>query len=290
VVSRTWLAIPVMTVICAGLGAIAGQPAPELAGLAALGAALAAAVRAFAGVSPGAAIAGATAALLGVLAVLDLAPIDPLRAAVACAAGLFAIAELARPMPPTASPLPAIGAAALAGVLDPSFVALFGIAGLRYVRGPWRRPRWALALPVAGAAAVLLAVVAALGPAALAPLWDAWGGRGAAAEPRAVIVQAGDVIGPLSAIAAVCGLFVCATRGRYAAAAVFGVAAGAIALDGALGALGPASVTLAALGAGVGLGRFAALVRLPVGQAVVCAAAAFVLLVAPVWTLALRAG
>ena len=43
--------------------------------------------------------------------------------AFATAAGLFVISEIVRPQPVDASPLPSIGAALIAGILDPSFIA-----------------------------------------------------------------------------------------------------------------------------------------------------------------------
>jgi len=70
----------------------------------------------------------------------------------------LAIGELVRPLPPGASPWPALGAALLAGVLDPSFTPLLPIAGIRLLTGPWTLPRWTVAIPVFGALVLALAV------------------------------------------------------------------------------------------------------------------------------------
>src|SRR5690606_27825048 len=119
-----------------------------------LAAAAAAAVRAFAGPSVATATSAAGAALVVAFCVLDLPGVDTARAALAGAAALFAIAELARPLPADASPWPAIGGAVLAGVLDPSYVALLAIAGVRFLLGPWARPRWSAIVPLVGVLAI----------------------------------------------------------------------------------------------------------------------------------------
>jgi hypothetical protein len=51
------------------------------------------------------------------------------------------------------------------------------------------------------------------------------------------------------------------------------------------GFVAPAAPLVAALGAGVAIGRLAALVRYPAGQAFVGATAGFLLVVVPAWTL-----
>ncbi|HUS28861.1 MAG TPA: hypothetical protein VMZ53_10130 [Kofleriaceae bacterium] len=292
---KTWLAIPVVAVASAGaaaaLGMRAGAPDWEVAAATGLlAAALAAAVRAFAGPSLAAAVAGVAAALLGTLTVLELPHLVLSRGAIASAAAMFAICELVRPMPPEESPLPSIGAAVLAGVLDPSFVALVPITGWRYVRGPWPRPRGALALPIAGALACILAAVAAVVPSTfLSDVWTAWTQRdGVVHAPLDVIARAGDALGPITAVAAVAGLGVCATRGRLAVVSIGAIVVGALAVDLALGSVGAAVPTIAALGAGVAIARLTAMVRWPAGQTFVGAVAGFMMVLAPALALALR--
>lgn len=280
---KTWLAIPAVAVACAGAAAALRQTPEVIVGTGALGAALAAVVRAFAGASVAAAVAGIAAALLGVAAVLDGHALELARASLAAAAAMFAIAELVRPMPPDESPLPSIGAALLAGVLDPSYIALVPITGWRFVRGPWSRPRGSIALPIVGALGCLLAIGCAIAPSGvLADLWATWSAReGAAMSPLDVLAAAGDVLGPVTAVAALAGLGVCVMRGRYAAASVTAVMAGAIAVDLATGTLGAALPSMAALGAGMAIARLTGMVRWPTGQAFVAAATGFIMVVAP---------
>ena len=292
---KTWLAIPAVAVACAGMaagiGLRAGTPDPEIiAATGLLAAALAAAVRAFAGPSLAAAVAGVAAALLGALTVLELRDLVLARAALAAAAAMFTICELVRPMPPEESPLPSIGAAILAAALDPSFVALVPITGWRYVRGPWSRPRGALALPILGLLACVTAAVSAIVPSTmLHELWTAWTQRDAAVHsPLAVIVQLGDVLGPITAVAALGGLGVCATRGRLAVVSVASITVGALASDLALGSVGAGLPAIAALGAGVAIARLTAMIRWPAGQAFVGATAGFMMVFAPALAHVLR--
>ncbi|HEY5924008.1 MAG TPA: hypothetical protein VIV11_20150 [Kofleriaceae bacterium] len=279
---KTWLAIPVMAIACAGLALLLREQPPAALAIGALAAATAAAVRAFAGTSGAAATTAGAAALLVALAVLELGAPDVTRDALAAAAALFAIAELARPLPVDASPLPAIGAALVAGALDPSYVALLAIAGVRLLLGPWMRPRWALVVPIAGVLVIGIALLAALARGGLfAELWHAWVARGGDAAPLELLARAGDTLGPIATIAALAGLGVCTLRGRYAAAACISVAAGAIAVDLTSGVLGIATLAIAAVGTGVGLARLAAIVRWPTGQTFVGATAGFLIVVAP---------
>ena len=285
---RTWLAIPPTGLACVALAIAAGLPPVAVLACGALGAALAAAVRACDGPSLATAIVAAAAGLLGVLGVVQLDDASAARAAFAGAAALFAIAEVARVE--SASPLPALGAAVVAAVLDPAYLVLVPVAGLRFAFGPWPRARWAIAVPLAGLLACALAALAALAHAGtFALLWVAWSGHPGPAVPGArVLWLAGDALGPLVAVAAVVGLAGGALRGRYAAAALLGITAGAFALAVRAGTITPATPIAAALAAGLGISRLAALVRHPVGQACIGATAAFVLLVVPVWTLAAR--
>jgi hypothetical protein len=288
--AKTWLVIPALALACIGLGILAGQPVHAAVALGALAAALAAAVRAFAGPSLAAAVAATAAALVGVLAVLELPAADVMRAAIAGAAAMFAIAELARPLPPGASPWPALGASLVAGVLDPSYVVLLPVAGVRLITGPWSRPRWSLAVPAAGALVVALAVLAAvLRDGALAELWRLWADRASPPiGPLAVLAASGDVLGPITTFVACAGLAGCALRGRIAGSAALGALGGALAVDLVAGSPGAATLIVAALGAGAGIARFAGLIRWPAGQTCAGAAVGFMLVVAPAWTLALR--
>ncbi len=279
---RTWLAIPLAALACAALAFVLGERPHAALAVGALAAAAAAAVRAFAGPSVAAATTAGAAALLAALAVLDLPAVDLPRAALAGAAALFAIAELARPLPVDASPWPAIGGAVVAGVLDPSYVALLVIAGVRFVLGPWSRPRWSVIVPLAGTLAIGLALLAASAQAGIfAELWDVWAARPGTATPVELLTQAGDTLGPIAVVAAVAGLVVCALRGRYAAFATISVAACAVLVDLSLGVLGAAPVLIASIAAGVGLARLAAIVHWPTGQAFLGATASFLIVVAP---------
>lgn len=279
---KTWLAIPIMAIACAALAALLGEAPSAAVAIGALAAAAAAAVRAFAGSSVAAATTAAAAALLVALGALDLGAVDLPRAALAAAAALFAIAECARPLPVDASPLPAIGAALVAGALDPAYVALLAIAGVRLLTGPWSRPRWAAVVPLVGTLAIGIAVLAACAQRGLfAELWHVWTARSGTYAPLDVLTQAADTLGPIATIAALAGVAVCALRGRYAAAATIAVTVGALAVDLAVGALGTATLAIAAVSAGVGLARLAATVRWPTAQTFVGATAGFLIVVAP---------
>lgn len=288
--AKTWLVIPALALAAVGLALAARHPPEVAACIGALGAALAAAVRAFTGPSIAGAVAASAAALLGVLGVLELHGVDLQRGSLACAAAMFAIAELVRPLPPDSSPWPAIGAALVAVLIDPAFATLLAVAGLRYVTGPWAQPRWALAVPAAGGIAIALAAVTGtLHPHSelLAELWAYWPARGVdGTEPLVVLTALGDTLGPVTAVVALAGLGSGAMRGRIPASAALGVAGGCVAIDLAAGGVGAGTIVSAALGAGIGIARFAAMIRWPVGQAFVGAAVGTMLVVAPVWTLA----
>jgi len=292
---KTWIAIPVVAVLCGGATAalglrMGGTPDPEvIAAIGLLAASLAAAVRAFAGPSLAAAVAGAAGAILGTLMVLELPNVVLSRDAIAAAAAMFAICELVRPMPPEESPLPSIGAALLACVLDPSFVALVPITSWRYLRGPWPRPRGAIALPILGALACVLAIVAAvLKTTFMHDVWTVWTQRdGVSHGPLAVIRATGDLLGPLTAVAALVGLGVCMTRGRLAIISVSVITIGAVAVDLALGSVGAAVPSIAALGAGVAIARLTAMIRWPAGQAFVGAVAGFMIVFTPALSIVL---
>ena len=272
---RTSLVIPAAAAGCAAVGLAIGTPVASALALGGLGAAIAAAVRAIAGGSSAAAVAAGAAALLGVLGVLDGCG-DVARTAIAGAAAMFAIAELARA---TASPVPAACAAIAAAVLDPAFVGLIAVAGVRLAAGPEPVARWTLAVPLVGIVAIGVAIVAAHADDAL---WALWTGR------ASVAARVPDPLGPITIVAAIAGLAWCAARGRFVAAAAIGVAIGVALVD--LHGLASTGATpiVAAFGAGVGIAWLAALVRHPAGQAFLGATAGFVMLVAPAWTLASR--
>jgi hypothetical protein len=144
---------------------------------------------------------------------------------------------------------------------------------------------------VLGLGACALAVAAALArQGALAQVWLAWQGapRAAGAPIARVFLLAGDTVGPLAIVAAGAGVLTGAARGGVAAAALLALVAGALVVDLRVGEATAATPVAAALAAGLGLAWLAALVRHPIGQAFVGATAGFVLLVAPVWTLAAR--
>ena len=287
--------IPVIAVACAGIAAAVGQrPLPALA-LGALAAAICGAVRAFAGSSLAASIAAATAALLGVLGLLGVPGFVVARAAFAGAAAMFAMSELVR-LTPAKSPYPAIGAALVAAVLDPSFVGLTALSGARLVagpkwsepanageRGPWARPRWAALVPVFGAAVMLLALGAAMAHhGVLSRLWSTWtGSPPLAGTVSQVVIMVGDSLGPMALIACLAGIGVCVARNRFSAAAVITVLVGSLAVAIRDGVLTPGTLVTAALVAGVGIARLAGMVRWQVGQTLTSATASLMLLVAP---------
>ena len=272
-----------MAVACAGVAAALREPLHATLAIAALAAAVAAAVRALAGPSLAAAVCAGAASLLATFGVVDLAGVEATRAALAGAAAMFAVAELARPLPVHASPLPALGAALVAGALDPSYIVLLAIAGMRFVLGPWSRPRWSIAVPIAGVLATALACFAGIAHGGvLTNLWDVWAARSGDGAVPAVLAEIADTLGPITTVLAIAGLAVCTTRGRFAAAAALFVAAGSVAVDLRAGAVGAATIAIGATGAGVGIARLTAMIRFPTGQAMVGATVAFMLLAAPV--------
>jgi hypothetical protein len=284
---------------------------------AASGAALAAVVRVVAGDSP-AALTGAVLAPLLAIASLASTGGATVHALIALAAAGWAIAELARPADEAMSPLAAVPAA-VAGILDPSYAALLAIAGLRIAReprpvgapperlrsnlDPYRRDRrsssgeadrqsggiegfprsarWRLALPVAGAIGVALAGLAATVWPALGARW--FGAPAHAISPAALATAIAEALGPITAVAAIAGLASLA-RPRHAELAIAAALAGAIGVDLRAATVGPATIGLAALLAGLATGRLAATIRLASGQAITGAALAALALVPPAWT------
>jgi len=272
---RTWFVIPAMGIVT-GSAALALGMSPVFA---LAGAALAAAVRGLAGDAPAALVAAAVAPLLAASSLAELGA-GSVHASIALAAAGWAISELSRGREAPGSPLVAVLPAAVAAALDPSFVALVLVAGARVVSAPGPRPRWALAIPAAGGLAIVLA---ALG----GTVWPELGARwfGAAAHPvapRELAVLAGSALGPLTAVAALAGSVVLA-RPRLAELAVAVACGGAILVDLRAGALGPASIGLAALLAALAVGRLAAMIRVSPGQAIAGATAGALVIAAPAW-------
>jgi hypothetical protein len=218
--------------------------------------------------------------LLGVLGVDALAP-DPAREALAAAAAMWTLAELVRPLPARGSPLPALAMAACAGALDPAYVVLVPLAGVRLAVWPGHA-RWAVVAPIAGGLACALALAAALARGGvLAVLWTKWAGHAGAhgATATHALALAGDALGPIVALAALAGLVAGAARGHLAAAALLAAAGGAVVLALRTGALTAAVPVVAALAASLGFARLAALVRHPTGQAAVAATCALLAVV-----------
>jgi hypothetical protein len=295
---RSWLVIPAMGVACGGAAVAAGgSPLVALTGMA-----LAAVIRVLAGDSPAALSGAVVAPILAVASFADAGG-EPVWAALALAAAGWTVVELARtpgaaapagdppdhrpdaaPGGALGSPVVVVAPAVIAAVLDPSYVALVAIAGASLVTRRWRRPRWAAAVPVAGALAIALAVVAGTS-------WPALGARwfGAAAHPVAAgglagfAGRVGAALGPLTAVAALAGLASLA-RARYAEAAVASAVVGAALVDVRAGALGPASIGLAALLAGLAIGRLAAMIRIPSGQAIAGATIGLIVAAPPAWS------
>ena len=280
---RSWLVIPAMAAVV-GAAAVGLGVTPALA-LAAAG--LAAAVRVLAGDSP-AALTGAVIAPL--VAVASLASIGgvSVREALALAAAGWTVTELGWPADAprsAAAPLVAVLPAAVAGILDPSFAALLAIAGVRLARAPGRpRTRWVLCAPAAGGLALVLAGLAATAWPGLGARWFS-----AAAHPvtapalAATATAAVDALGPLTAVAALAGLAALA-RARWPELALAAALAGAIGVDLRAAAVGPATLGLAALLAGLAISRLAAMIRIASGQVVTGAAIGALALAPPVWT------
>jgi hypothetical protein len=199
------------------------------------------------------------------------------RAPLACAAAAFAIGELVRPAPPGASPWPAVGAAVVAGVLDPSFTVLIAISGWKATRTAWAR--YVLAVPAAGVLVTGLAAIAAL---YWPHLWATWSGRAPhVPDPLHAAGLIGDALGPIAAVAALAGIAIAASRGRYAVASILGVVAASVAVTIRADALGAAALAIGALACGVAIARLASLVRIPSGQVIIGVTAGLLVLALP---------
>jgi hypothetical protein len=265
--------------VAAGGAAIALGMSPVVA---LTGAALAAVIRALAGDSPAALTGAVVAPLVAIASLAGDAGGEPVRAAIALAAAGWTVVALARPAGAgsVSSPLVAVLPAALAAALDPSFVALVAIAGARLVTAPWRRPAWTLGVPVAGALAVVLAVLAGTVWPRLGAVW--FGAPPHPVPAAALALAAAAALGPITAVAALAGLGAL-VRLRHAELALAAAVAGAILVDLRAGAVGPATLGLAALLAGLATGRLAAMIRIGSGQAIAGATLGALVLLPPAW-------
>lgn len=190
---------------------------------------------------------------------------------------------------PSTSPIVALLPAIVAALLEPACASLLVLAGIRMMTAPWQRPRWILAVPIAGAVVVLVAIVAGLARSGMfAGLATSWYGEPAhPIAPAALATAVAAALGPLVAVAALAGLALVVRvlhRGALAELAILACTAGALLADLRAGSVGPMSLGLAALAAGLAVGRLAAMIRIPSGQAVVGATCGVLLLVAPAYT------
>ena len=272
---RSWFVIPAMGAVAGGAAVALGiTPVVALSG-----AALAAVIRVLAGDSPAALTGAVIAPVLAVASFADAGG-ELARAALALAAAGWAVTELARAPGAATSPLVVVLPAALAGILDPRLVVLVVIAGVRLV-GAAPRPRWALGVVLAGGLALALAVLAGTAWPALGDRW--FGGPAHPIAPAALAQIAGATLGPLTAVAALAGLG-SLVRARHAELAVAAAIAGAILGDLRAGTLGLVTIGLAALLAGFSIGRLAALIRIPSGQAIAGATIGALVVLPPAWT------
>jgi hypothetical protein len=278
---RSWIVIPAAGAACGGAALALGiSPAVAL-----VGAAFAAAIRMLSGDAPAAVVAAVIAPVVAVAAFAEAGG-DLTRAAIALAGAGWTVAELARPAEAQVSPLVAVLPATVAAALDPSFAALIAIAGARLVTAPWQRPRWVVVVPAAGALAIALALAAGTRWASLGALW--FGGAAEPIAPGLLAVRIAEALGPLTAVAALAGLAQVAiaalrVRPRYGELAVAAAAVGAALVDLRAGAPGGATLGLAALLTGLAIGRFAALIRIPAGQALIGATAGLLVALPPAW-------
>jgi hypothetical protein len=280
---RPWHVVPAVAIVAGALAfALHGAWAAPCAAVAA--AAIAHAARALGGDSPAALVGVVGAAMLAVTAV-----VDP-RSLIALAAMAWTIAELTKPSAPAPGPnsrraagTPAIIAmlpATIAAVLEPACVALVPIAGARVYVHPASKPRlpqrWVIVVPLAGVLAVMLAIVMGTGDGAFGARW--YGEPAAPVTPSVSAVRLADALGPMLAVAALAGLAMVGTRLAIAACV-----AGALLVDLRAGVPGATTLGLAALCAGIAVGRLGAMIRFPSGQAIVTATCTAILLVPPTW-------
>ncbi len=293
---KTWIAVPVLAHLCAVLALLLGGSAVDAACAAAAGAAIVHALRSLAepgqGANAPAVLVGAgAAALLGTALIVDLpgAHAVPL---LAVAAASWTIAELTRTHDVASrnravtGPHVALAPAIAATVLEPSFVALVGIAAVRAI--PRTRDRghthaWAIVLPVAGAGCVLLAIVTATAHGgALGALGARWyGAPSRDVSTTIVLSRIAGALGPLLVIAMLGGLAVLvppAGRAMLANVAIVACAFGIVLVALRAGGPTPATLGFAALCAGAGIARLAGMIRIRSGQAIAAATCGFLVL------------
>ena len=166
--------------------------------------------------------------------------------------------------------------AVIAALIEPAAIALVPIAGARLPA----QPRWTLAIPFLGLVGVIVAIMAGAareGP--LADLGTRWFGMPAApVDLSTSLLLLADALGPMLAVAALAGAFVLA-RDLAAAACI----AGALLVDVRAGVPGATTLGLAALAAGIAVGRLGATIRIASGQAIVTGTCAAILLLPPTW-------
>lgn len=235
------------------------------------GAAITAAVRALAGDSPASLVAMVLAPLLAIATIYELGIADA-RELIAIAAAAWTCVELSRP---SASPLVALLPASVAGILDPAFAAMIPIASARVMTAPWPRPRWAIAIPLAGAIALVVRLALH------------WREPHTAVGVTAFAALVASALGPLTATAALAGLASLA-RARHAEIALAFSIVLSCGIGVQTGVVAPPLVALAALSAGLAVGRLAAQIKLAPGQAFAGATASMLLLLAPAWSAIVR--
>jgi hypothetical protein len=214
-----------------------------------------------------------------------LAPATPRLALAggACAAAAWALDDLGRG---PGVRFPALAAAALAAVGAPVFVPLLLVVGVRLL-AQRPTPRWAPAVPVVALLALAIGVPAALAHGgALGGLWRTWSGLPPLARPGlglgAALTFLGEALGPIAAVAAACGAVLLIGR-RWVAVALASLTAVAAVVELRLGVVGVALPLCAAVAIGAAVARMAAMVRLPVGQAVVGATVAALVVAPSAW-------
>lgn len=150
-------------------------------------------------------------------------------------------------------------------------------------------PHWVIAVPIAGAALMVIAIVAGTARGGtLGSLAEAWyGPRLADASPASSMLSLGDALGPIAVVAAAAGLAVLA-RVHLASLAILACAIGALLVDLRAGMPGAFTVGLASLCAGAGIARLAGMIRIRSGQAIAAATFGLMLLVPPAWTVLVR--
>lgn len=285
---RSWVVIPLLGVTAAEIALCTQHSTWSAAVVGCVAVALGAAIRSFIGRSLAAALSGVAGALLGVIGLVGLPSLEVQRGrfAIGGAAALFAIYQLTRSRADRASPAPAIAASLLASALDPSYVPLWVVVAVQWAaRSQGATRRWMYGVAVVG-------VVATCGAVALATLWHdgatwrAWSGlHGEASGVGDVFERIGDLLGPIAACCSVAGLVLCILLNKSGGLAISAVAAMTVIAAWSSNDIPPAAPMVAGVCSGVAIGRFAASLHHPAGQAFIGAVAGFVLVVGSAWSL-----